>query len=123
MSTYKRPEQLKGQLEKILSQEYANIEIVVSDNDPDCSGREAATAISDPRIKYFANGNNLGMVNSFSKSVSRSNGDFIVMVTDDDPVYTDMVQTLIDLTTKYPGYGVYAGCGDWIVKQIFLHSP
>ncbi len=119
MSTYKRPAQLRVQLEQILSQEYTNIEIVVSDNDPDHSGKEVAESISDARIKYFANSDNMGMVKSFNKSVSRSSGDFIVMVTDDDPVYPEMLRLLLGLRAKHPGYGVYAGCGDWIVETEF----
>lgn len=123
MSTYKRPAQLKAQLEGIISQEYKNIEIIVSDNDPDGSGREAAESISDSRIKYYANAENLGMVKSFNKSISRSKGDFIVMVTDDDPVYPEMLSILLDLRAKHSGYGVYAGCGDWIVETEFsAHS-
>lgn len=119
MSTYKRPAQLRTQLEQILTHEYTNIEIVVSDNDPDQSGKEVVNNISDSRIKYFANAENLGMVKSFNKSVSRSSGDYIVMVTDDDPVYPDMLKVLLDMRAKYPGYGVYAGCGDWIVETEF----
>lgn len=123
MSTYKRPAQLRVQLEQILSQEYTNIEIVVSDNDPDQSGKEVAEIISDSRVKYFANTDNMGMVKSFNKSVSRSSGEFIVMLTDDDPVYPEMLRLLLDLRVKHPGYGVYAGCGDWIVETEFsAHS-
>lgn len=116
MSTYKRPEQLRTQLELILSQEYSNIEIVVSDNDPEQSGKDAVESISDSRIKYYANAENLGMVKSFNKSVSRSTGDFIVMITDDDPVYPDMIKILLDVRAKHPDFGVYAGCGDWIIE-------
>jgi glycosyltransferase involved in cell wall biosynthesis len=119
MSTYKRPVQLKEQLQRILSQVYSNIEIIVSDNDPDCSAKEPSESLNDPRIKYFANVENLGMVKSFNKSVERSSGDFVVMITDDDPVYDDMAKTLVDLSIQFPGYGVYAGCGDWIVETEF----
>lgn len=119
MSTYKRPEQLRKQLREILLQEYTNIEIVVSDNDPECSGKEPSFSLNDSRIKYFSNVENLGMVKSFNKSIERSRGDYIIMVTDDDPVYPDMVKVLIDLALKFPGYGVYAGCGDWIVETDF----
>jgi len=119
ISTYKRPAQLKEQLERILSQEYTNIEIIISDNDPEGSASDAATSLSDNRVKYYANEKNLGMVKSFNSSIARSHGDFIVMVTDDDPVYPDMLTTLFNVRDKYPGYGVYAGCGDWIIETEF----
>jgi glycosyltransferase involved in cell wall biosynthesis len=115
MSTYKRPDFLKNQLECILKQTYKNFEIVISDNDTEQSAKQIASAFNDSRIKYFANTENLGMIKSFNKSIEKSIGDYIVMITDDDPIYVDSLQILIDLSIKYPNYGVYAGCGDWII--------
>jgi hypothetical protein len=58
------------------------------------------------------------MVKSFNNSLSIANGEYVVMITDDDPVYKDMLETLIGLSQKYPGYGVYqGGC------EIFCHTP
>ena len=90
-------------------QGFANFEVVVSDNDPECSAREVIAELNDPRFLYFPNGNDLGMIASFNKSIERSRGQFVVPITDDDPVYPNMVQTLYDLHLKYPGHGVYSG--------------
>ncbi|UEG49051.1 glycosyltransferase [Ferruginibacter lapsinanis] len=119
MSTYKRPAILEKQLRSILLQDYSNFEIIVSDNDPEASAQIIVDQIADSRIKYFNNIENLGMVRSFNKSIERSSGDYIVMITDDDPVYVYMLSTLIALQSKYPGYGVYAGCGDLIIENDF----
>lgn len=115
MSTYKRPDFLKVQLETILKQTYPYFEIVISDNDIDQSAKTIAEGFSDKRIKYFANSENFGMIKSFNKSIERSTGDFIVMITDDDPIYPEALQILIDLHFQYPHFGVYAGCADWII--------
>jgi len=119
MSTYKRPDILRAQLKKILLQQYENFEIIISDNDTDASAKNIAEEIGDTRIKYFTNAENLGMVKSFNKSIARSSGEYIVMITDDDPVYPEMLKTLIELKNSYPGYGVYAGCGDLIVENTY----
>jgi glycosyltransferase involved in cell wall biosynthesis len=119
MSTFKRPVILARQLREILKQNYSNLEIVVSDNDPEASAKEVAESIGDPRVRYFNNGTNLGMVKSFNQSVARSSGEYIIMITDDDPVYPELVKTLVDLRNRYPGFGVYAGCADWIVETEF----
>lgn len=118
MSTYKRPSILKVQLNQILKQEYKNFEIVVSDNDEELSGKSVVDEIGDERIKYFSNSVNLGMVKSFNKSVERSSGEFIVMVTDDDPVYPNMLLELIELYYNYPDFGVYSGRGDLLILNI-----
>lgn len=109
MSTYKRPDFLEKQIRSLLSQTFLNFEIVISDNDPEGSGREAVIKFTDNRIVYNINTENLGMVKSFNKSLERSRGKYIVMITDDDPVYPDMLETLFNLSVKYPGYGVYQG--------------
>lgn len=113
MSTYKRPVFLKQQLEIILKQSFQNFEIVICDNDPDCSAESIVKANGDLRLKYSPNVENIGMIKSFNKSVELSKGEYIVMITDDDPVYPDMLETLVDLKNKYPGYGMYLGGCDW----------
>ncbi|WP_018614942.1 glycosyltransferase family 2 protein [Segetibacter koreensis] len=112
-TTFKRGNILKSTLESIKRQTFLDYEVIVSDNDPDCSGRSVVEEMQDERFKYFPNGANLGMKPSFNKSLERSNGEFIVMIADDDPVYHDMLETLVRLQKDYPGYGLYMGGSDW----------
>jgi glycosyltransferase involved in cell wall biosynthesis len=104
---------LKNTLESIKLQTYGNYEVIISDNDPEGSGRHFVESLGDDRFKYFNNGVNLGMKPSFNKSLERSSGEFIVMIADDDPVYPNMLQTLISLKESYPGFGMYMGGCDW----------
>lgn len=109
MSTYKRPSFLKAQIETLLKQSFADFEIVIADNDPDASGKLVVESFTDPRIKYECNAENLGMVKSFNRSIERASGDFIVMVTDDDPVYENMLDFFYKLQNDYPGHSLYCG--------------
>jgi glycosyltransferase involved in cell wall biosynthesis len=109
MSTYRRPELLKKSLSLIGTQAFRDFEVVISDNDPECSAEPVVRALGDSRFKYFSNHSNLGMVRSFNKSIERAKGEFIVMITDDDPVYPEMLEVLHDLYKRNPGYGIYFG--------------
>lgn len=109
MTTYKRPEFLRNQLNSLLKQTFTKFRIIISDNDTSASGELIVKEINDPRISYACNETNLGMVKSFNRSLARANTEYVVMITDDDPVYPEMLQTLYDLTIKYPGYGIYYG--------------
>lgn len=109
MTTYKRPEFLKNQLKSILNQTFQNFLIIISDNDIDASGESIVKEINDSRIHYECNGENLGMVKSFNKSLFKARSEYVVMITDDDPVYPEMLQTLYDLSNQYKGYGMYFG--------------
>jgi len=111
-TTFKRFDYLSDTLRSVQNQTFQDFEVIVSDNDPEQSGRPVVDAF-DPRFKYFPNDQNLGMKKSFNKSLERSSGEFIVMIADDDPVYPDMLETLLGLAEKYPGHGMYLGGSNW----------
>lgn len=117
-TTYKRPCTLIETVKSILLQSFTDYEVIISDNDPEQSGKKITEVITDPRVKYFANNENLGMKKSFNKSLERSSGEYIVMIADDDPVYPEMLETLIKLYKDYPGYGVYTGACNWFCTNV-----
>ena len=117
MSTYKRPELLKTQLSIILKQTFTDFEVVISDNDPDSSAKQIVLSFRDNRLKYFSNVENLGMINSFNKSIERSKGSYIVMITDDDPVLPEMLESFHKIITENPDFGIYCGCERAGVKR------
>ncbi len=109
ISTYKRPELLKQQIGLLLNQSDENFEIVISDNDEEGSAEPVINSFEDSRIRYFKNEENLGMIRSFNKSIERASTEFIVMVTDDDPIERDFLDTLYQLFLQYPDYSIYCG--------------
>ena len=122
MTTYKRPDFLRKQIRGILNQTFQDFSIIISDNDIGASAKRIVEDYNDPRIQYFVNENNLGMVKSFNRSLAKAESEYVVMITDDDPVYPDMLQRLHDLSVEYPGYGIYYGgcdiqCNDPIVAR------
>lgn len=122
ITTFKRQDYLRKTLQSIALQTYSNLEVIVSDNDVEQSGRTAVEGFKDPRFKYFVNEVNLGMKKSFNRSLQKSTGTFIVMIADDDPVYPDMLETLIGLYRKYPSYGMYLGGCNWFCTNPAIAS-
>lgn len=49
------------------------------------------------------------MVKSFNRSIDAALGEFVVMVTDDDPVFANMLDYFFSLHEKYPEYALYCG--------------
>lgn len=109
MSTFNRPVFLKQQLQTILNQSFQNFEVVICDNDPEGSAQDVVNFNGDSRLRYYRNITNIGMIKSFNRSIELSKGQFVVMITDDDPVYPDMLETLVNLYDIHPGYGMYLG--------------
>ena len=108
ISTYKRPELLHSQLDRLLKQTYPNLEIIISDNDPLKSAEKIANSFADNRIKYYPNAENLGMIKSFNKSIDRSDSEHIIMITDDDPLDIHFLEEMVPIINKYPSYSIYA---------------
>lgn len=109
ISTYKRPELLRQQLNLLLSQTFKDFHIVVSDNDVESFAKSICESFHDKRIKYFNNGGNLGMMNSFNKSIDRAETDYIVMCTDDDPIEINFLEYFHKIIKQYPGFSSYNG--------------
>ena len=110
MTTYKRPEFLKKQLTSLSRQKLSNFQVVISDNDPDASGRQIVESFNDQRFCYYHNGENIGMIASFNKSIEKAVTPYIVMLTDDDHVDENMLDEFKAIIEKYPGYPIYMGC-------------
>lgn len=109
MSTFNRPVFLKNQLDALSRQSFTNFEVIVSDNDPYRSAEEIVKKSGDNRFRYFNNMENLGMVKSFNKSIDRASADYIVMITDDDPVDEDFLMEMHQLCQQDPSCSLYAG--------------
>lgn len=109
MTTYKRPGYLKEQIATILKQTFSDFAVIISDNDPEGSGKDVVALFNDSRLHYSTNEVNLGMIKSFNRSLATAKSEYVVMITDDDPVYPHMLQSLYDLTLQYPGFGMYFG--------------
>jgi glycosyltransferase involved in cell wall biosynthesis len=121
ISTYKRTDYLQKQLEAVRNQTVADWEVIVSDNDAENHSAKAVVELfNDSRIVYLSNTDNLGMVKSFNRSLSHAKGRFVVMLTDDDPVYPGMLETLLDLEQHHPGYGMYMGSHDTYYEKLWL---
>ena len=111
IATYKRAALLRKTLDSILAQSVKTLEVVVSDNDPEGSAREVATACADERITYRKNEQNVGMVKNFNNALKHASGEYIVFITDDDPIVPDHLETLLQLRAEHPGRSAYFGVG------------
>jgi glycosyltransferase involved in cell wall biosynthesis len=73
-------------VESALAQDYPNLEVVVSDNHSTDSIEEVMRRYAaDPRLKYFRNETNLGMIGNFRKALYEySTGDYALHLDGDD---------------------------------------
>ncbi len=84
--TFNRAGYLSQAIESALAQDYASLEVIVSDNaSTDETSEMVKRYLPDKRFKYFRNEKNLGMVPNWRKAVYEySAGDFFLLLSDDD---------------------------------------
>lgn len=84
-----------GALEAALTQDYPNIEIVVSDN-ASTDGTEAfMRSVDDPRVKYVRHPSNIGARANFNACLDNASGDYFLLFHDDDMIETAFVSSCV----------------------------
>jgi glycosyltransferase involved in cell wall biosynthesis len=109
LPTYNRPNSLKKALEIVTSQTYKNLEIIVSDNNStNPSVREIVElfAESDPRIKYFKQANNTGVLANAEFVLDSSSGEYFAWFSDDDWRSPEYIESMVDLLENNKDYNV-----------------
>ncbi len=84
--TFNRRAYLEQALKSACAQTYSKIEIIVIDNGSTDDTRKFMTSISDSRVKYVINENNIGMIGSINKGINMFSDDvkWCTILSDDD---------------------------------------
>ena len=100
MSAYNESEsQLSASIESILNQTYTSIEfVIVNDNPKNEELRQVLEryAQQDQRIVPLENPENMGLVNSLNRAISRSTGKYLARMDADDIARPDRIQKQIE---------------------------
>jgi glycosyltransferase involved in cell wall biosynthesis len=96
LCTYNGGHFLPAQLDSILNQDYANIEIIVVDDCSDDNTRDVLEwyAHFDKRIKLYYNERNLGYVRNFERAIKLCKGKFIALADQDDIWESDKISIM-----------------------------
>ncbi len=101
--TYNQEQFIGDAIESALAQDYGNLEIIVSDDcSTDATGEIVQPYLSDKRVKYFRNPENLGRVRNYQNTLyNYASGDWVLNL-DGDDFYTDpsFVSYAINLIQK-----------------------
>ncbi len=103
--TYKRPETLQHTMKSVLSQDYQEVySVIVVDNNPD-RGDDTELfmeGIKDPRVSYYKNSINVGMINNWNQCIVVAESEWIVFVHDDDLLTEDCLSCIDEIVSTHP---------------------
>jgi glycosyltransferase involved in cell wall biosynthesis len=105
-------------LDSLLAQDLEDFEIVICDNASEDSTAKicAARAEQDPRIRFFANPTNMGLVANFNRTFELSRGTYFKWAAHDDWHAPCSLSTCVDLLEANPT-AVACGTGVAIVDE------
>lgn len=103
---------VKELLEKIDLKEDA-YEIILSNNgsDKNTEGYEKLKKIKDSRFHYYEFSKNMRFWRNYNEVVKKSNGDWCLLISDEDNIIIDNLNYYIDIIKKYKNLGIIKGAG------------
>jgi len=104
--THNRLEFLKKSLQSALDQTYPNIEIVISDNSTNEDTKKYITSLKNKEIRYFYDPKKSTSFLNVHYPVTVARGDYIKWLPDDDLIYPDCVEKMVNILDEYPSVGV-----------------
>lgn len=105
--TYNRADgYLRECIDSAVNQTYPNIEIIISDNSSTDGTTELVTAYTDPRVRYFRHSKNIGANNNFNYCLEKANGDYFLLLHDDDLIDNDFIETCMKAADHKKGIGL-----------------
>lgn len=112
ITTYNRCHLISRAIESALSQNYENIEVIVSDNFSADSTKEVVRKyLDDPRLKYYCNNANIGMRANFKKATEvLAKGLYVTYISSDDLLINpDFVSESVKLFQEFNNLKVVHG--------------
>lgn len=101
--TCNRPEFLDACLASISSYSYASLEVIISENSPDCATDKIVESYPQLNVRYFRQPKNIGIVDNFSFVLNKASGIFFFFHADDDSYHPSFVQDAVEFFSVHPG--------------------
>lgn len=122
---------LREALTSALNQTYRNIEVLVVNDRSPHDVKSIIDEFHDDRLVYHENKKNLGAgnpANNWNECVRLAKGEFFCLLCDDDVYDVSMVETMVELSNKYPDCNVFRARADlrnakWEVVDKYPSSP
>lgn len=94
----------------ILAQSYSHFEILIMDDCSPDNTSEVAKTITDSRVRYIRNEQNLGHLNNYNKGIKLSRGQYVWLISADDRLRVPYVlERYVNLLEQHPEVG-YVFC-------------
>jgi glycosyltransferase involved in cell wall biosynthesis len=100
----------------ILRQSLSNWELLLLDDGSTDGTLEIARSICDPRIRLFADGQQMGLVPRLNEAVRLAEGNLLARMDGDDVAFPDRLRRQVEFLDEHPEVDL-AGCGVLVFRS------
>lgn len=118
-----RPSVLRETLLSLRAQTYPNIEVVIVEDGPNVSERMILSEFQDMNIIYQATGEKRGRCVNGNIAMQLATGDYLNFLDDDDLLFADHVETLVDALERSPQYHIAYSMGFETLIEVHSKEP
>lgn len=112
--TRNRRDMLRACLASVLEQEFAELEVFVSDNASTDGTEELVAAYDDPRIRYERLPENIGLWRNLTRCLHLGTALYVTVLPDDDLVLPGNLEPQIHLLEEHPRVGLVHSAFDLV---------
>lgn len=121
---------LRQAVESALDQNYANLEVLVSDNGSTDESLDVLSSIRDPRLRWWRNDRNVGLFPNWDRLLREARGEYFKILPADDDLAPTFVSRCVGALVEtgsdvaFTGFRAF-GTEDWEVlpSRFGFHGP
>ncbi|MGG3309171.1 glycosyltransferase family 2 protein [Paenibacillus lautus] len=118
-----RPNVLREALISVRNQTYPNIEVVIIEDGLPLSQRMIQDEFSDLNIMYKFTNERVGRCHAGNLALESANGEYLNFLDDDDLLYADHVEVLVNQLTQNPGFKAGYAIAFEVPTEILSNEP
>ncbi len=106
MASYNNGQFIGSAIESVINQTFKEWELVIVD---DCSADKSVdiikTYLSDSRVRFFKNNENIGYIGTLKRLINESRAEILGILDSDDALKEDALEKMYEAHVKYPDCG------------------
>jgi len=110
MPVYNAEKYLREAIQSILTQNYPNLEMIVVNDGSTDSSKNIILSFEDPRLRYFENPENWGIVRTRNRALAEATGEYVAVLDSDDVALPNKIRSQVEFMEKNPEFEL---CGSY----------
>lgn len=115
--SYNHAKYLSKAMDSVLTQDFGDFELLISDDASSDSSWELISSFSDPRIRSFRQEQNLGPVGNLVFLIKKARGKYIALLNSDDAWYPEKLGKQVAVMESQPNLGACFTWADMVDEQ------